>query len=211
MVKTYVIGPMPTNCYIFTDENTGVSAVIDPAYPSKNLLSTLKNMNVQYIFITHAHADHIMGLNAVKEQTGAKIVCHKNAGTKLLSEEDSLYCHLQSMYMQPFTPIKADILVNDGDKIKVGDTQFEVMHTMGHTDDSVCFVSDSIIFSGDTVFNQSYGRTDLPTGNSTQLIQSFERLFNIAGDRAVYPGHSDSTTLSFERKYNPIVAYLHAE
>ena len=188
-----------------------MSAVIDPAYPSENLLSTLKNMNVQYIFITHAHADHIMGLNAVKEQTGAKIVCHKNAGAKLLSEEDSLYCHLQSMYTQPFTPIKADILVNDGDKIKVGDTQFEVVHTMGHTDDSVCFVSDSIIFSGDTVFNQSYGRTDLPTGNSTQLIQSFERLFNIAGDRAVYPGHSDSTTLSFERKYNLIVAHLHAE
>ena len=72
-------------------------------------------------------------------------------------------------------------------------------------------VKAELRFSGDTVFNQSYGRTDLPTGSSAQLIQSFERLFLIAGDRAVYPGHGDSTTLSFERKYNPIVAYLHAE
>ena len=211
MVKTYVIGPMPTNCYVFTDENTGVSAVVDPAYPSENLLSALKKTDVKYIFITHAHADHIMGLSEVKELTGAKIVCHKNAGAKLTSAQDSLYNHLQGMYTHQFTPINADILVTDGDKIAIGDTQFEVIHTPGHTDGAVCFVNDEIIFSGDTVFNQSYGRTDLPTGSSAQLIQSFERLFLIAGDRAVYPGHGDSTTLSFERKYNPIVAYLHAE
>lgn len=208
MVKTLSIGPMPTNCYIFTDDNTGEVAIIDPAYNSLELQKAVEKSQVKYIFVTHGHADHIFGLAKLKELTGAKIVCHELEVGRLQSTADSLFDNLSGMYFEPFLKCKADITVSGGEKFSVGDTEFEIMHTPGHTNGSICLVSDEIIFSGDTIFNMSYGRVDFPTGSSQQMISSFKKLFALDGDRKVYPGHNDDTTLDFERKYNPMVAYL---
>ena len=208
MVKTLSIGPMPTNCYIFTDDNTGEVAIIDPAYNSLELQKAVEKSQVKYIFVTHGHADHIFGLAKLKELTGAKIVCHELEVGRLQSTADSLFDNLSGMYFEPFLKCKADITVSGGEKFSVGDTEFEIMHTPGHTNGSICLVSDEIIFSGDTIFNMSYGRVDFPTGSSQQMISSFKKLFALDGDRKVYPGHNDDTTLGFERKYNPMVAYL---
>lgn len=206
-VKKFEIGPLGTNCYIFTDEKTGESVIIDPAFPTDKLIEEVKKSDIKYILLTHAHADHIMALHKVKELTGAKVVAHINENERLHNPISNLHDAL-GCYTESYVPEDIDIAVNDGDVIEFGEKIITVIHTPGHTDGSVCYLCENIIFCGDTIFQGSHGRTDFPSGSFSQMIDSFYKLSNLDGDYLMLPGHQGSTTLKEERNFNPLSRYI---
>lgn len=206
-VKKFEIGPLSTNCYIYTDDETNESVIIDPAFCSEKLLEEVEKTNIKYILLTHAHADHIMAVHTVKQKTGAKIVAHINESERLKSGVANLHSAI-GCYLEDYVPEEIDLAVNDGDVIEFGNKHITVIYTPGHTDGSLCFLSDDIIFCGDTIFQGSYGRTDFPTGSLSQLIDSYYKLTELEGDYLMLPGHQGSTTLNDERNFNPLSRYL---
>ena len=185
-----------TNTYIVTDEETGEVAVVDPSLSEESLIEKIKDKNVKYILITHGHFDHIGGVNLVKERTGAKAVIHK--------EDEEMLCDSKKNYGEGNAPIYADILVEDGSTLMLGNTKITVLHTPGHTKGGVCYIfnDDRVMFSGDTLFKLTAGRTDLYGGDARTELRSLLKIAELEGDYKVYPGHDDSTTLEFERQYN---------
>lgn len=202
-VIRFVIGEIETNTYVL--ESDGVFAVIDPAFENAELLDFLKSKNVKYVLLTHGHFDHISGVNSVARATGAKVCVHSLDGEMLLDGNKSYY---NSHFSSVQEPIKADILLNDGDELEFGNTKIRVMHTPGHTMGSVCYIfeKEKIIFSGDTLFRLSAGRTDLaginPVLAGRNELASLKKLAALDGDYTVYPGHGEETTLQFERENN---------
>lgn len=200
-VQKLVLGDLATNTYIITDDESSESAVVDPAIDSDELLASLENKNVKYILLTHGHFDHIGGVNLVKEKTGAKVVIHKE-------DEEMLHDGDKNEFKRNFdydmTPIYADILVEDDTELMLGDSKIKVLHTPGHTKGGVCyiFVDDRLLFSGDTLFKLTAGRTDLYGGNARTELMSLAKIGSLEGDYAVYPGHEAATTLEFERNNN---------
>lgn len=185
-----------TNTYIVTDEETGETAVVDPSLPEESLIEKLNGKNVKYVLLTHGHFDHIGGVNLVKEKTGAKVVIHK--------EDEEMLCDPNKNYGTDITPVYADVLVEDGSELPFGNTRITVLHTPGHTKGGVCYIfnDDRIMFSGDTLFRLTAGRTDLYGGDARIELMSLAKIAELKGDYKVYPGHDSSTTLDFERQYN---------
>lgn len=202
-VKRFILGEIETNTYVL--ESDGVYAVIDPAIESQELLEFLKGKSVKYILLTHGHFDHISGVNSIVKETGAKVCIH-SLDSEMLSDGNKSRYDFHFGGIQP--EIKADILLTDNDEIALGETVIRVMHTPGHTNGSVCYIleNERIIFSGDTLFRLSAGRTDL-AGISTVLaarneLESLQRIAQLSGDYRVLPGHGEETTLQFERENN---------
>ena len=201
-VKRISVGALGTNCYIYCDDATGRCAIIDPGYFDDTLQKAIEKFGCDkfdYILLTHCHFDHVAGVSRVKELTGAKIAIFISDAPGLRD----MFVNLSA----PFTGRgevypKPDIELIDREIIKVGQTEFTVMHTPGHTVGSCCFITDGIIFSGDTLFCRSAGRTDFPGGSVSELRRSLQRLADLEGDYQVYPGHDDATTLAYERMYN---------
>jgi len=157
---------------------------------------------VEYIINTHGHVDHI-GANAeVKRATGAKLLIHKDDAKMLTSSAANF-----SLFMgHPVTSPAADELLAEGDEIKVGNLVLKVLHTPGHTPGGICLVHELTIFSGDTLFYGSIGRTDFPGGSYRTLIKSIkEKLMVFPDEAVVYPGHGPATSIGFERQYNPFL------
>lgn len=198
-VEKLVLGELATNTYIVTDTESGECAVVDPAIESKELFGAVENRNVKYILLTHGHYDHIGGVNAMKDRTGAKVVIHQEEKSFLSDMELSLAPKPEST-----EEIFPDIITENGTEIPFGDGNIKVMHTPGHTIGGVCYIfeNDRVIFSGDTLFKLTAGRTDLPTGNAREELRSLAQIGALEGDYTVYPGHEASTTLDFERKNN---------
>ena len=202
-VKRISVGELGTNCYIYCDEATGRCAIIDPGDFDDYLRAAIEKYGCDkfdYILLTHCHFDHVGGVSAVKELTGAKTAIFLTDAPGLRD----MFVNLSA----PFTGRgevypKPDVELADREKIRVGETEFTVMHTPGHTVGSCCFVTDGIIFSGDTLFRMSAGRTDFPGGSTTELRDSLNKLMKLEGDYTVYPGHDEPTTLAFECKFNP--------
>ncbi len=194
------LGPFGTNCYVAVDEN-GRAAVIDPGLYAPELQTLLreKTAAVETILLTHGHADHISGAAALREATGAPISIH----TLDNDFTDGPLC-MADECGYPFAPFRADRLLEDGDTVAFGKETMTVLHTPGHTPGSVCFLhgDDRVLFSGDTLFCLTAGRTDFPRGSHDDLMQSLRRLRDLDGDFTVYPGHERSTRLDAERKRN---------
>lgn len=200
-IKVMPLGPISANCYILTDKKSRESAVIDPGDFNEALKNAVKDLNIKYILLTHGHFDHILGVCGLKEFTGAKVLIHKRDGD-CLSDENKSLCSWECPGKQK--KMSADILLSDNDKISIGDAVLRVMHTPGHTKGGVCYIDekDKLIFSGDTLFCLSAGRTDFPGGSTKELFESLKRLRDLPGDYTVCPGHNKATTLDFERKNN---------
>ncbi len=207
-VTRFIIGEIETNTYVL--ESGGVFAVIDPADENAELLGFLREKNVKYVLLTHGHFDHISGVNSVVRATGAKVCVHYLDGEMLSDGNKSCY---NSHFGGIQEPIKADILLNDGDELELGNTKIRVMHTKGHTNGSVCYIleNDRIIFSGDTLFRLSAGRTDLaginPVLAGRNELESLKKLAHLPGNFTVYAGHGEETDLQFERENNRYIRY----
>lgn len=198
------LGDLAANTYIVTDKATGLTAVVDPGAESEELLSYLKDKQVKYILLTHGHFDHIMGAGSVKRLTNAEIAIHSLDADCLQDGEKSLFVHHFAGEQEKLT---ADILLSEGDILNLGETEIKVMHTPGHTVGGCCYIieGDRIIFSGDTLFKLSAGRTDFAGGSARQELMSLSRLAELSGDYSVFPGHGEATTLDFERAHNRYV------
>ena len=203
-VKTFPVGYLGTNAYVVTEKDTGETLIVDPGCVDSSLtnyLDSIPSEKIKFILLTHGHFDHIGGAGEYAKKYKAKIV---------ISQKDSVFLsdntlNLSSMFSRPLEPLKADITLNEGDVLSLGGTNFYFMHTPGHTQGSGCFIfpDENIIFSGDTLFYLSMGRTDFPTSNPAQMIESLGRLSDLSGDYTVYPGHDRATTLNTERERNP--------
>ena len=203
-VNTLNLGMMGTNCYILLDENKN-AAVIDPEIYNSSLEKIIKDMGItelKYILLTHGHFDHIGGVKELREKFGGKIVIHEEDEKCFVDET----YYLTSFFSQNTEyPEKADITVKDGDILPFGNREIEVIHTPGHTEGGVCYKTDNLIFSGDTLFENSIGRSDFPGGNPLVLLKSVRKLVSRDGSFYVLPGHGGSTTLEKERKTNPFL------
>lgn len=199
-IKTLVMGVVGTNCYIVSDDNKN-TAIVDCTGAIAPYVEYIEenNLNVSHILLTHGHFDHIGCVTAMKEKYGCKIVVAD------LEKEFLTDTKLNCAFMggSSVTAPDADILVKDGDEISVGDMVFKVVETPGHTVGSVCFLVGDSMFSGDTLFQGSCGRTDLPTGDWDTIVESLKKLKELEGDFTVYSGHGATTTLNGERMSNP--------
>lgn len=206
LIKTIPLGVNQANCYIVMDDNSGSTAVIDPGGSESRLMTALNELeikNLDFILLTHGHYDHVLGVFDLKNNfSEAKIAIHKNDAQCLEDDKKSLAFHVGDN-SQKF--IRPDITFEDGMCFTLGETLLTALHTPGHTQGCVCFISESqkVIFSGDTLFKQGVGRTDLPGGNMTELIASMNKLSALKGNYDIYPGHGPSTTLDEERSNNP--------
>lgn len=200
-------GPLAVNTYIVWREGFDKCVVIDPASASKVLEQTEKrSLAVSAVLITHGHFDHILGVKRLSETTGAKVIISRIDAPAL---KDGRAC-LASLIGVKFDPYRADVQLKDGAVFSEAGITFTAILTPGHTKGGMCFVveDEKVIFSGDTLFHESYGRTDLPGGDSAALCDSIiYRLFALKGDYRVLPGHDRETTLEHERSFNPCAIY----
>ena len=189
-----------TNCYIVQDEKSKETMVIDPAGDVDKIVEMLDilNANLKYIYLTHCHGDHFGGVKELKERKGGKILAHRNTAENLLDPNISLttYIGLEGLVIQ------VDSRVDDGDLIHLGNLEFRVIHTPGHTSGGSCLYceEEKLLFSGDTLFRGTWGRTDVPTGNFEDVINSITKKLMILPDETiVYPGHGKSTMIREEK------------
>lgn len=196
-------GPLKVNTYFLVNESTTEAAVIDCGENYNLIKKTEKEygFTVKAVLLTHAHFDHA-GCAKKLQDDGAKIYVSEEDAPKLLNEEN-----LASAFGRKIDKLVADETFTDGEELCVCGIKIEVIATPGHTDGSVSFIVGNMLFTGDTLFFRSVGRTDFPSGSRESLVASVKKLFALSGDYIVYPGHEEFTTLSEERKYNSLVDY----
>lgn len=204
-IKSMAVGPMGANCYIVNCEETKEAAVIDPGGDAAKIISYLNNQGLQlkYIINTHGHIDHIAANEELKEKTGAELLIHTQDAAML--ENPNL--NLSAFMGVPVRQQPADRLLNEGDEIEIGNVKLKVIHTPGHTRGGICLLAGDVVFTGDTLFAGSIGRTDFPGGSFDEIIRSIKtKLMTLPDDTEVYPGHMGKSSIGQEKKYNPFLA-----
>ncbi len=204
-VGCIVLGILENNCYFIHREGEYDAIFVDPNSQGGKLFTKLreKGLTIQAILLTHGHFDHIMGVNEMREVSGAKVYASED-------EEDLLNDSIKnsSAKVGKTYTVKPDVLLKDGEEITVGSMKCKMIKTPGHTEGGCCyyFEEEGILFSGDTLFCESVGRTDFETGDVAVLKKSLAKLMELPDEVKVYPGHGEFTTIGHEKMYNPFVA-----
>lgn len=204
-IKTCVLGPVSTNCYILYRQGGREAVVVDPADNGGYIANQCKELGVipSAVVLTHGHFDHIMGIDDLRREFPVPVYVHEGDRETLLDPA----LNLSSSYTNGYTFDGADY-IRDGQRLELAGFSFQVIHTPGHTPGGVCYYleSEGVLFSGDTLFQNSVGRTDFPNSSMSDLIRSIrEKVMKLPDDVKVYPGHMGETTIGHERKYNPFI------
>jgi glyoxylase-like metal-dependent hydrolase (beta-lactamase superfamily II) len=202
-LHTLVVGRLQTNCYILQSDSTAL--VIDPGDEPERILRFLDEIAVKpsHIIATHTHFDHVLGVNTIRNKLNIPFLIHRDDLSMLESMQSRVR---QFMGFSVPPPPKVDQFLTDGESITIGQDRVKVIHTPGHSPGSVSLVGQGFVLTGDALFNQSIGRTDLPGGDFDTLVRSIaERLFSLEDDTLVYPGHGPETSIGDEKLANPFV------
>lgn len=203
-IKRYVIGDLAANCYLLVGREGRGALVIDPGGDPTPVLEDIEEqgLHLHYIINTHGHGDHIEGNGALREATGAEILIHREDAPMLSSAVRNLSIFTGSRCASP----EADRLLEDGDNICWGPESLQVLHTPGHTPGSISLLGQGIVFSGDTLFAGSVGRTDFPGGSMADLLANIkEKLLTLDPETRVLPGHGPETDIGTEKRNNPFL------
>ena len=204
-IQTFAVMPFDENCYVVSDD-TGEGVVIDPGGMAKEILSYIREakLSIKAVLDTHGHCDHIGANDAIRDATEAPLYIHK---------EDAAMISDMRLNLSAFMGFKvisrpAEHLLSEGDKISFGQSELEVIHTPGHTKGGICFVSEGVAFTGDTLFAGSIGRSDFPGGSEVELIGNIKKKLLVLPDETkVYSGHGPSSEIGWERKCNPYLQW----
>lgn len=197
-VKRIPAGIYAANCYILMDEDTKESAVIDPGGDANDLIKAIKamNANVKYILLTHGHTDHTGGVLDLKQEFKAPVYINE-VDYEMIKSGEYIYGDIKG---------KVDSFISDGDILKLGTKEVKIIHTPGHTPGGVCFLVDNMLFTGDTLFAGSIGRTDLGGGNFETIIKNIkEKLMILPDEVIVLSGHGGESSIGRERLHNPFL------
>ena len=196
------VGMLATNCYLVADD-AGRCAVIDPGSGTEKILKAAEEhgFQIEAILLTHGHFDHVMAAPGVQRATDAKLYIHKNDEPDLAPEVAGHRGYLREPYVMP----RVDGYLEEGQILKLGSLDIKVLHTPGHTAGCCTFLCGDAMFSGDTLFQECCGRTDLETGSLEEILKSLKRLAQLEGNFRVLPGHEGFSSLDYERQYNPYI------
>lgn len=204
-IEKYALGSLGTNCYLVENEETKELVIIDPAICPDYMISYVKRIGYEpkAILLTHGHFDHVMGSEGWTKEFDIPVYIYKDEAAIL--RDPAL--NLSSMFGTSYAYEKVTCL-SDGEKLVLAGYTFEVIHTPGHTSGGCCYYvkDEEVLFSGDTLFCRSVGRSDFPTGSASVLVKSIqEKLFSLPDQVMVYPGHNDLTCIADEKQYNPFI------
>ena len=204
-IETFVTGIIGTNTYVAYNETTKEAVLVDPAACTKKLMHFIEEegLSMKAVLLTHGHFDHIMGIDDLRREFPVPVYVHEGDRETLLDPA----LNLSSSYTDGYTFDGADY-IRDGQRLELAGFSFQVIHTPGHTPGGVCYYleSEGVLFSGDTLFQNSVGRTDFPNSSMSDLIRSLrEKVMKLPDDVKVYPGHMGEATIGHERKYNPFI------
>ncbi|HEV2120249.1 MAG TPA: MBL fold metallo-hydrolase [Candidatus Bathyarchaeia archaeon] len=205
-IHSLVVGRLQTNCYILQSENEGV--IIDPGDEPERILQLMKDLGLKprMIVATHAHFDHVLGVNKIKEELRLPFTIHRGDAEILESMQARV---LQFMGFSVPPPPKVDRFLKNGDSMPIGGDVVKLIHTPGHSPGSISIVGQGFVMTGDALFNRSIGRTDLPGGDLDTLVHSITgRLLTLPDDTIVYPGHGPETSIGDEKLANPFVGRM---
>jgi len=200
--KTVVTGMLGENCHIMYE--SGNCIIADPGDEAEKIIATVNELELTplAIFLTHTHFDHVGACCELSEKLNLPVYVSKKDFDRITHEIESVY------YMKGEIPLEKLNFVSEGDMINIGDMNFKVMETPGHSEGSVCYFADKYMIAGDLLFNQSIGRTDLDGGSPQQMKDTFvNKILKLDEDLIVLTGHGDSTTIGYESKHNPYISY----
>jgi glyoxylase-like metal-dependent hydrolase (beta-lactamase superfamily II) len=203
-VEPLIVGPLFSNCYIVWDDDNKQGVVIDPGDDPDIILEKIKELNItiKYILATHGHFDHVGAVAPLKRELNVEFLAHE--GDLFFIEDGEKSARIWGIQIEQ--PPKPDRFINEGERIKVGGFELEVLHTPGHSPGGVSFLYNRMVFSGDTLFQGSIGRTDFREGSFEILAKSIRtRLYNLPDDTIVYTGHGPVTTIGDEKRYNAFI------
>jgi glyoxylase-like metal-dependent hydrolase (beta-lactamase superfamily II) len=204
-IYNFLTGPLSVNTYLVVDEKTNMGFMVDPGGEDKKLLQLVKDTNIEikYIILTHGHGDHICGINSYKNIWPEALVVAHEAEKMLLNNANKNFSTMTCGFPLSFD---ADIYVKDEEELNVGELTLRFLFTPGHTPGCMCIYAGNSLFSGDTLFAGSVGRTDFPDSSFKELKSSIEgKLYTLPEDTKVYPGHMGFTTIGNEKEHNPFV------